>query len=227
MQDIHSLLDPLRALQLQLGVLLPRLALALLLLAGGWLLAKAVRLGVVKALRALNFHVLAGRAGIDEFLQQGGTDQDTTTLVGALAQLLVLLAALFVAFDTLGLTQVTDLIGRMLLFVPRLLVALLVLVLGSYFARFAGQAVRNYCASADIGDGALLGRLVQYGVMVFVLLLAVDHLDIGRGLVQQTFLILLLGVVLALALAFGLGGRDRAAALIARWFPANGADRRP
>lgn len=227
MQDIHSLLDPLRALQLQLGALLPRLALALLLLAGGWLLAKAVRLGVVKALRALNFHVLAGRAGIDEFLQQGGTDQDTTTLVGALAQLLVLLAALFVAFDTLGLTQVTDLIGRMLLFVPRLLVALLVVVFGSYFARFAGQAVSSYCRAAKISDGDLLGRVMQYGVMVFVVLLAVDHLDIGGGLIQQTFLILLGGIVIALALAFGIGGRDRAAALIERWFPRDRGDRLP
>lgn len=225
MQDIHSLLDPLRALQLQLGALLPRLALALLLLAGGWLLAKAVRLGVVKALRALNFHVLAGRAGIDEFLQQGGTDQDTTTLVGALAQLLVLLAALFVAFDTLGLTQVTDLIGRMLLFVPRLLVALLVVVFGSYFARFAGNAVHSYCKSAEISDGELLGRVMQYGVMAFVVLLAVDHLDIGGGLIQQTFLILLAGIVVAFALAFGLGARDRAADLIERWFPRD--DRTP
>jgi hypothetical protein len=52
---------------------------------------------------------------------------------------------------------------------------------------------------------------MQYAVMVFVLLLAVDHLDIGGGLIQQTFLILLGGVVLALALAFGIGGRERAA----------------
>jgi hypothetical protein len=60
--------------------------------------------------------------------------------------------------------------------------------------------------------------------MVFVLLLAVDHLDIGGGLIQQTFLILLGGVVLALALAFGIGGRERAAHLIERWLPRNGGD---
>jgi hypothetical protein len=63
----------------------------------------------------------------------------------------------------------------------------------------------------------LLGRVVRYAVMVFVLLLAIDHLDIGGGLIQQTFLILLGGVVLALALAFGIGGRERAAELIERW----------
>jgi hypothetical protein len=55
--------------------------------------------------------------------------------------------------------------------------------------------------------------------MAFVVLLAIDHLDVGGGLIQQTFLILLGGVVVALALAFGIGGRERAATLIERWFP--------
>jgi flagellar biosynthesis protein FliQ len=200
-------------------VFLPRLGVALIVLLLGWLIAKVVRLAVIKALRALNFHVLTERAGIDGFLQQGGTEKDTTDLFGAIAYLLVILASLIVAANSLGLEQVTDLLGRVLLFVPKLLVALLVVVFGSYFARFAGRSVQTYCRGADIADAELLGRLMQYGVMVFVVLLAIDHLDVGGGLIQQTFLILLGGVVVALALAFGIGGRDRAAALIERWFP--------
>lgn len=222
MQNIDVVLEPLRALLQQVGVFMPRLALALLVLAFGWLLAKAFRIGVVKALRALNFHVLTERAGIDNFLEQGGTNKDTTELFGWMAYVLVILASLIVAFNSLGLSQVTDLLSQVLLFVPRLLVALLVVVFGSYFARFAGNAVQSYCRGAEISDGDLLGRLMQYGVMVFVVLLAVDHLNIGGGLIQRTFLILLAGVVVALALAFGIGGRDRAAALIERWFPRNG-----
>ena len=183
-------------------------------------MAKAFRFGVVKALRALNFHVLTERAGIDGFLQQGGTEKDTTDLLGWLAYALVILASLIIAFNSLGLTQVTDLLGRVMLFVPKLLVALLVLVFGSYFARFVGNAVASYCRGADISDGELLGRIVQYAIMAFVVLLALDHLDVGGTLIQQTFLILLAGVVVALALAFGLGGRDRAAALIEALVPA-------
>ena len=118
----------------------------------------------------------------------------------------MILASLIIAFNSLGLTQVTDLLGKTMLFVPRLLVALLVIVFGSYFARFVGNAVQSYCRSAGISDADMLGRIVQYAVLVFVVLLAVDHLDIGGGLIQQTFLILLAGVVFALALAFGLGG---------------------
>ena len=66
---------------------------------------------------------------------------------------------------------------------------------------------------------------MRYGIMAFVVLLAVDHLDIGGGLIQQTFLILLAGIVFALALSFGLGGRDRAAMLIERWFPRDRGDK--
>ena len=227
MQTIDVMLEPLRALLQQVGAFMPRLALAIAVLFVGWLVAKAFRFSVVKALRALNFHVLTERAGIDGFLQQGGTEKDTTELFGWIAYALVILASLIIAFNSLGLTQVTDLLGRVLLFVPRLLVALLVVVFGSYFARFAGNAVQSYCRGAEISDGELLGRVMQYGVMVFVVLLAVDHLDIGGGLIQQTFLILLAGIVVALSLAFGIGGRERAAEQIERWFPRERGDRLP
>jgi hypothetical protein len=198
---------------------MPRLALAAGVLLLGWLVAKAFRFSVVKALRALNFHVLTERAGVDAFLQQGGSERDTTDLFGWITMWLVVLAALMIAFDMLGLLQVTELLRRVLLFVPRLVVAMLVVVFGAYFARFVGNSVLGYCVKAGISDADLLSRIAQYAIIAFVLLIAIDHLDIGGGLVQRTFLIMLTGIVIALALAFGLGGRDRAAALIERWFP--------
>jgi hypothetical protein len=219
MGNIDVMFEPVRGLMLQIGAFVPRLAVAIGLLLVGWLLAKALRFSVVKALRALNFHVLTERAGIDGFLQQGGTEKDSTDLFGWLAYAAVILASLIIASNSLGLTQVTELLGHIVLFLPRLLVALLVVIFGSYFARFIGGAVRGYCKRVEISDGELLGRAAQYGIMVFVVLLAIDHLDIGGGLIQQTFLILLAGVVFAAALALGLGARDRAALLIERWFP--------
>lgn len=225
MENINVLLEPLRGLLQQIGAYLPRLGVALAVVAIGWLLAKGFRVGVVKALRALNFHVLTERAGIDGFLKQGGTEKDTTDWIGSIVYALVLLASLIIAFNSLGLTQVTDLLGKAMLFVPKLLVALLVIVFGSYFARFVGGAVMRYFQSTGVSDAELLGRIVQYAVMAFVVLLGIDHLDIGGGLIQHTFLILLAGVVLALALAFGLGARDRAAALLERWFPRDSTDR--
>ena len=219
MQNIDVMLEPLRGLLQQIGAFMPRLAIALGVLLIGWLIAKALRLGVVKALRALNFHILTERAGVDGFLKQGGGEKDTADWIGLIAYTLAILVSLIIGFNSLGLSQVTDLLGRILLFVPKLLVALLVIVFGSYFARFVGNAVQRYFRSAEISDADLLGRVAQYAVMTFVVLLGFDHLDIGGGLIQQTFLILLGGVVFGLALAFGLGGRDRAAELLERWFP--------
>ena len=81
MADINMLLEPLRGLLQQLGAYLPRLAVGLGILLLGWMLAKAARFSVVKALRALNFHVLTDKAGVDGFLQQGGSDLDRKSVV--------------------------------------------------------------------------------------------------------------------------------------------------
>jgi len=226
MQDLNMLLEPVRALLQQIGAFLPRLLVAAGVLIVGWLLAKAARFTVVKALRAFNFHVLTERAGIDNFLQQGGTEKDATDLFGVIVYWLVILAALIVAFNGLGLSQVTELLTRVVLFLPKLLVALLLLIFGAYFGRFVGQAITTYLRNAEIADADLLGHAVQYAIVAFVILLAFDHLDIGGGLIQHTFLIVLSGVVLALALSFGLGGRERAAQLLERWFPRDTPDQR-
>ncbi len=219
METLNIAVEPLRAFLVQVGAYLPRLGVALAVVLAGWLFAKALRFSAVRALRALNFHVLTERAGVDAFLQQGGTEKDTTDLFGLIVFWLVVLGALIVGFNGLGLTQVTELLGRVLLFLPKLLVGLLVLVFGLYFARFVGHSVLAYCRNVGIGDAELLSRVARYAIVTFVLLIAIDYVGVGGGLVQQTFLILLAGVVLALALAFGIGGRDRAAALLERWFP--------
>ncbi len=224
MERIEVLLDPARAFLYQVGALLPRLALAAAILFIGYLLAKAARFAIEKALRAINLHIVTQRAGVDGFLQRGGVQTDTIGLFGWLAYWVVILAALIVAFNGLGLSYVTDLLSRVMLFVPRVIVALLIVAFGAYFARFVGNAVHTYCAGIGIRDGAVLGNLARYAILVFVLMIAVDQLEVGGQLVRLTFLILLAGVVLALALAFGLGGRDWAAAWLERWWP---APRRP
>jgi hypothetical protein len=195
------------------------LGVALLVLVIGFLIAKAVRFAVEKALRAINFHVVTQRSGMDGFLQLSGSEYDTTRLFGALIYWVVILAALIVAFNGLGLEYVTGLLGSVMRFVPRVVVALLLLAFGAYFARFVGNAVVSYCRGIGIGDAETLGRLARYAIMAFVILIALDELDIGGAFIVQAFLIVLAGLVLAVALAFGLGGREWAAARLERWWP--------
>lgn len=217
--NIDLMLEPLQAMLRQAGDFLPRLALAAVVVIAGWLLAKAVRFAVIRGLRAVNFNVLAERAGMDGFLAQGGVNTDTTSIFGLLMYWLVILAALLIAFNGLGLTYITDLLGQVVLFVPRIIVALLILAFGTYFARFIGNAVIAYCRNVGLRDGDLLGTIAQYALIAFAVLIALDQMSVGGDIVRQSFLILLAGVVFALSLAFGLGGRRWAARMLDRWWP--------
>jgi Conserved TM helix len=224
MQSIDMLVDATREFLHQTAAFLPRLLLALVVVVGGWLLAKAVRFAVERALRAVNFNVLTERAGTDHFLQQAGSRGDTTTLFGVVAFWLVVLAALIIAFNGLGLTYITDLLGRVVLFTPKLFIAMLIVVFGSYCARFVGNAVQAYCIDAQIPDADMLGRIVRYVIMTFVVMIALSQVEVGGDIVQRTFLIILAGIMLALALAFGLGGKNWAAAMLQRWWPQSKKD---
>ena len=130
---------------------------------------------------------------------------------------LVILAALLIAFNGLGLTTITELLGRIVWFVPNVFVAILVLAFGAYFARFVGDAVAAYCLNIKLQDAAFLGKLAQYAIMVFVVLIALDQIQIGGDIVRQSFLIILAGIVFAFALAFGLGAREEAGAQVREW----------
>jgi hypothetical protein len=219
MQSIDMFVDATREFLHQTAIFLPKLLLALVVVLVGWLLAKAARFAVERALRAINFNVLTERAGTDNFLQQAGMRGDTTTLFGLVGFWVVILAALIIAFNGLGLTYITDLLQRVVLFTPKLLIAMLLVIFGSYCARFVGNAVQNYCIDAQIPDADVLSRLVRYLIMTLVVMIALSHLEIGGDIVQRTFLIILAGLMLALALAFGLGGKNWAAALLQRWWP--------
>ncbi len=219
MQSIDMFVDATREFLHQTAMFLPKLLLALVVVLVGWLLAKAARFAVERGLRAVNFNVLTERAGTDNFLQQAGMRGDTTTLFGLVGFWVVILAALIIAFNGLGLTYITDLLQRVVLFTPKLLIAMLLVIFGSYCARFVGNAVQNYCVDAQIPDADVLSRLVRYLIMTLVVMIALSHLEIGGDIVQRTFLIILAGLMLALALAFGLGGKNWAAALLQRWWP--------
>jgi len=219
MDRFEVMLEPVRVFLRQMGDFLPRLAIALIVLIVGSFVAKAVKYAIAQGLRAINFNVVTERAGIDGFLRAGGIRSDGTEILALLFYWVVILIALVIGFNSLGLAYITDLLSQVLLFVPKVMVAMLILAFGAYFAGFIGHAVTAYCKKVRLQDAELLGRICQYAILVFVVLIALDQVNIGGEIVRQTFLIVLAGVVFALALAFGLGGKDWAAEMLERWWP--------
>lgn len=221
MERMEVLLEPARAFLVQIGSFLPKVLVALVILIAGWLIAKAVRFGIEKALRAINFHVVTEKAGIESFLQQGGVQTDTTRIIGLLFYWLAILATLMIAFNSVGLTYITDLIRQVTLFIPNVIVAVLVLAFGAYFARFISATVTAYCRNVDMEDAELLGRISGYATMIFVVLIALDQVQVGGDIIRQSFLIVLAAIAFACALAFGLAGQKRAADYLERHWPSN------
>ena len=184
---------------------------------------RRLRFAVERGLRAVNFNVLTERAGTDHFLQQGGLQGDTTTLFGLFAYWMVLLAALMQAASEVGLIRLTDLLQRV--------AALLAEGAGGDAHRGASArispaswAVRSplIASRRRFPTRDILGKIARYLIMAFVIMIALSQVEVGGDIVQRTFLIMLGGVVLALALAFGLGGKDWAAAMLERWWPRHG-----
>jgi Mechanosensitive ion channel, conserved TM helix len=217
--DINTKLEPIRDIAKRVYEFLPNLAVAL-----GWIvlflvLARVARFAVRRGLRAINVNVVTERAGLDDFLKRGGLESDTIDIFALIVYWLLIVVGLLLAFDVLGLNTVRDLLKQIVQYVPQLAAALVILTLGAYFAMFVGNTISAYFRGIGTRDAELLGRLAQYVVIAFVVLMALEQLGLGGEIIKLSFLILLGGVVLALALAFGLGGQKWAANLLERWWP--------
>lgn len=210
-QQINIVLDTVRSFMIELGQFLPKLIGAVVILIAGWLIAKFLRFVVVRSLRSIGFNVVTDKAGLDEFLKKGGGRKDTIEVLGLLVYWLAILATLLIGFNSLGLTVVSELFSRITQFVPNVIVAVLILTIGLYFARFVADAVVSYSRNVGMADADLIGRVTRYAIGVFVVVIALGQMNIADRILYPALLILFGGAVLALALAFGLGGQKWAA----------------
>lgn len=214
MEQVDVVVESVRGFLMQLSEFLPKLLGVVVILVVGWLVAKLLAVIVVRGLKLVNFNVITERAGLDGFLRQGGVRKSTIDILGILVYWLVILVTLLAAFNTLGLTVVSDLFSKITLFIPHVIVAVLILAIGLYFARFVADTVTAYAKNVGMEDGVFVGRAAYYAIMVFVVLIALDQVQVGGEIVRFTYYVLLGGAVLALAIAFGLGGQKWASGQI-------------
>ena len=205
------------ALAMVMGFI-PKLLGALFILLVGWLLARVVSGLVVRGLRLVRFNQIADRAEIDQFLSAAGVKMDPAQVVATLAYWFLLLIFVGAAFNAFGLPQVTDMVNRILAFIPNVVVAVVVLLLGALAANFVANLVCGASGTAHLGDPNLIATLARVAIMVFVSLIALDQLQIAPAIINTLWMALVGMVALAGALAFGLGGRDVARRMLEDWY---------
>lgn len=218
MDQVNLVMDTVRTYLVEIGRFLPKLTGAIVVLVLGWLLAKGVQWLLVKGLRLARFDTLADKAGVDEFLKRGGLRKSTVEVLGILGYWLVILITLLTAFNTLGLGVVAELLRRVALFVPNVVVAVLIIAIGLYFARLVSESVVTYGKNVGLEDAGLLGKIARYAIMTFVAILALAQMEIGGEVLKNAFYIVFGAICLALALAFGLGSQKWAGEMLERFF---------
>ena len=166
--------------------------------------------------KLIRLDVLAERSGIEDFLIQGGVRSTAVTILASLIYWLVLFAVVLALLNALGLGAAANLLNQIVLYLPHVFVAILVLMFGTLFARLIRGVAFTYLSNVGIEGAMLISILAQYAVLVFVVSLALEQLDVGGRVLVSAFQIAFGGFCLALALAFGLGGREWAARILER-----------
>jgi len=197
---------------------IPKVIAFAVILVIGWFVAGLIARLAARLLRAVHFNDLAERSGFGTFVRNIGVKNDCAGFLAQVANWFMRLIVLVVAFDALGLPAVSDVLRQLLLWLPNLVVAVVVLVVGGLLANAAAGLVRGATASAGFGHPDVIANIARAAVWMFAIIVAVNQIGIARELVNTLFMGAVALAVIALGLSFGLGGRELAANLLRKWY---------
>ncbi len=211
------LISSIQGIWAEMALFAPKLLAATVLLLAGWLLARLLRRAVRKVLGWLHFGSAVERSGLEALGRENGIELSIESLVGGLVYWFVILIVVLSVANSLGLHIVAELLNRVVLYLPNFLVAILILVFGTLLARLVNRIIFTWLHGTKVEGALTISTLSEYAIQVFALFLALEQLAIGTQLLLAAFVIAFGGLSLALALAFGLGGREWAAAKLQAW----------
>lgn len=215
-QQLDIFVASLTSFWTRLAAFIPQLLAALLLLFVGWIIAKLIRAAFNKFLSVIHFDQLAQKSGIESFLKYGELEVSLSKILAELVYWLVMLVVIILVSDSLGLSKVTELFHKVALYIPNIIIAIIVLVFGTLLARAINRVVFAYLKNIGVEGALTISTLAEYAIQIFVVFVAMEQLNIGTQLLTTAFAIGFGAVSLALAIAFGLGGKDWAADVIDR-----------
>lgn len=211
-----AIVESMKAFWMEVWGALPALIAATVLLVVGWVVARIVRRGVQRLLRWMRVNDLAEKTGIENFLLQGGVRYTTVTLLANLAYWLIMFTFVLAALESMGLQNASVLFNKILWFMPNIVVAVLVLMFGAFIARIVRGITFTYLSNVGISGADVIGHLAQWGILLFVASIALEQMSIGGQIIVSAFQIGFGAICLALAIAFGLGGKEWASHVLSR-----------
>ncbi len=211
---IELILEPLKEVYSKFVKFVPNLLAMLVILLVGIIVARILRVVLLKLLQAVKFDSWSDRMGLTSVMRKGDLWAKPSAAVGAFVFWLLIIAALMAGFSALNIQALDRLIERLILYLPRVLSAALILVFGYILTGFIGRAVLISAVNKGYHFAKLLAEAVRILLIVLFIAMALEQLEVAPGIVVSAFSIIFGGIVLALAISFGVGGIDAARKII-------------
>jgi small-conductance mechanosensitive channel len=197
---------------------LPKLVNGLLILLLGYLISLVIRWIVRFLLRQSRFEHIVDRTGITAAIQHLGIHVSLSEIIAQLIFFFLLLSFVTAAMTLMGLTAVAVLLQSVLYFIPKAISAAIIVIFGSMLAHFLGNTVTTLAASVNISYDRVLGRIVEYAIVAFVVVLAISTLGVDTTILTTMLTLIVASAGVAIALTFAFGARDSARNVIAGFY---------
>ena len=186
----------------------------LLILFVGWMVAVVLKKILLKVLIFLKVDTLSGKVNLSEVLEKGGIKYTLSEIISIVFYWIIIFVAIATAINALGLTSVSTIIDRIILYIPNVIIALFILIFGLFLSSFLSSVIITMSVNAGIARAEMLGKVVSTIVIVFSIMIALEQLNIAGAIINAVITIIFASIGLAFAIAFGLGSKDIAAKII-------------
>jgi uncharacterized oligopeptide transporter (OPT) family protein len=200
----------------ELGHMLPALLAAVAILLSGYLLARQLERWTDRTLKRMNFNRMAEAGGISEAMGRARARLDPVHVVGRLLFWLVMLVVILLASSALGLENVREMLGRMLVFIPTLISGIVIVILGIIIGEFVRGLI--LASAGTVAGVPTLAKLAKSAMVLIAVFMALQQVGVAEEIVTSAFTLILGSVALAAGLAFGLGNRELAGEITRKWY---------
>lgn len=182
----------------------------------GIVLAWVIRASLVKFLTAIKFDSWSDRMGFTTLMRKGSLWAKPSVTLGAIIFWLLIIVTLMIGLSALKVAATNHLVEQFFSYLPRAFSAAITLIIGYVFAGFISRGVLITAVNSGFHYAKLLAESIRTLLVVLILAMAMEQLQIAPNIVLVAFSIVFGGIVIALAIAFGVGGIDLAKRVIER-----------